>query len=103
MKVFISIPMKGRSDIEIKKEMNLVANAIKMEYGDHIEIIDSFIADSPPDNAGRDGVWYLAKSIEMLGQAQLAVFIGEWKTARGCIVEHQVATLYNIPILYYAF
>lgn len=99
MKVFISIPMAGRSDSEVRREMDMVAESIKQEYGDQVEIIDSFITETPPEDSGRGSVWYLAKSIEMLGKANLAVFVGEWKSARGCVIEHHTATLYNISVL----
>lgn len=99
MKAFISIPMVGRSDAEVKREMNRVSEFIKQEYGDNTEILDSFVEENPPDDAGRIPVWYLSKSIEVLAKAQLAVFAGEWKKARGCMIEYSAAISYNIPVL----
>ena len=104
MKVFISLPHTGKSDEQIKKEMDFAIEQIKQDYP-CAEMIDSFITDSyieACENAGTNlniGLWYLGKSIELLSQAKLAVFVNDWQEARGCIIEHQAATAYGIPVL----
>ena len=62
------------------------------------EIIDSFITKAPPKDSNIP-VWYLHKSIELLAQADMAVFAFDWHNARGCVIEHHVAIAYGIPVL----
>lgn len=45
MQVFISQPMKGLSEKEIKSNREKAIKKIKSLYGDDIEIIDSYIDD----------------------------------------------------------
>lgn len=98
MKVFISIPMIGKDDEQIKEEMDLVKENIKNGYPG-AEILDSFITENPPEEVKSVPAWYLGKSIEILAQADLAVFVGDWKEARGCVIERSVAIAYRIPFI----
>lgn len=42
MRVFISQPMKGRTDEEILVERQIIAEHIEKEYKQNVKIIDSF-------------------------------------------------------------
>ena len=99
MKIFISIPMNGlkKEDIQFKmKEISEELPFLKNE----VEIIDSWLDEEPPtDFHGNIGLWYLAKSIELLAQADLVVMAPGWENARGCIIEHEGAKRYGIPII----
>lgn len=68
MKIFISQPMKGFSEEEIRHNREKAIQKIKNLYGDDAEIIDSFI-----DGEGTP-LWYLGKSIELLSTADIAYF-----------------------------
>lgn len=70
MKVFISQPMRGRTDEEILIKRNEIVNKLKEEYGE-VEILDSFFTDFNPDVKPLE---YLAKSIGYLAKADLAYF-----------------------------
>lgn len=61
-----------------------------------LEFINSFIEEDAPVTGNHIPVWYLAKSIEKLAEADFAYFISGWQTARGCYIEHQVARIYDI-------
>ena len=45
MKIFISQPMKGLSEEEIRHNREKAIKKIKSLYGDDVEIIDSYIDD----------------------------------------------------------
>lgn len=98
MKVFISQPMKGLSDKEILEKRNEIKNNIEKKFGS-VEIIDSFIKDYPGELNIHIPIFYLAKSIECLSQADIVYFGGEWKNARGCKIEHEIALKYGLTIL----
>ena len=90
MKVFISQPMKGLSEKEIKSNRKKAIKNIKNLYGDDAEIIDSHVkGEGTP-------LWCLAKSIELLSTADIAYFCKGWNTARGCRIEYMCADNYGI-------
>ena len=95
-KLFISQPMKGRTDEEIKRErieaVEMASTLIKGE----IEVIDSFFEKAPVD---AKPMWFLGKSIELLSEADAVFFCKGWEDARGCKIEHEVAHQYNIPLI----
>lgn len=97
MKVFISQPMRDRTEEQILEERNKIIKALKEYYTDQeIEVIDTYFTEelgSP--------LMYLAKSIEKLAEADVAVFTDRWCNYRGCRCERTCCYNYNIPILYY--
>lgn len=101
MKVFISQPMRGRTDEVIKAEREYVTNKITAYYKEHyplesIEVIDSFFEDTPSD---AKPLWFLGKSLELLSTADVAYFAKGWDEARGCTIEHDCAIKYGIPVV----
>lgn len=101
-KLFISQPMRGKTDEEILKErMALIAEAAELA-GEHVlENIDSFFTEAPKDkgNIVTEPVWWLGKSLLKLSEADVAVFGDNWQNSRGCIIEHEVCERYGIQIL----
>lgn len=95
MKVFISQPMNGKSKEEIIAERNRVKDVFRSVFGTKkITFINSYFGDKYKDNALKG----LAKSIEKLSEADLAVFIGNWEKSRGCKIEFECAVDYGIEI-----
>lgn len=90
MKIFISQPMKGLSEKEIKSNREKAIRKIKSLYGDDAEIIDSYM------EGGGAPLWYLGKSIELLSIADVAYFLKGWNKARGCRIEYMCASNYGI-------
>ena len=90
MKIFISQPMKGLSEEEIRHNREKAIKKIKSLYGDDVEIIDSYIDDEGTH------LWCLGKSIELLSTADVAYFLKGWNTARGCRIEYMCADNYGI-------
>ena len=95
MKVFISQPMRGKTDEEILAEREQVIKEIMAAHPD-AEVIDSFLDKDIPEK--HIGVKCLARSIEMLDDADEVWFMDGWQDARGCRIEHDIAEAYNIPI-----
>ena len=94
MKVFISPPMRDKTNEQIKAERERAVKAIKEKFpGDEIEIMDSFFENAPHD---AKPLWFLGKSIQLLSGADLAYFIGEWRNYRGCKAENYLAKEYGI-------
>lgn len=95
-KLFISQPMKGKTNEEIKKEREEAIRCAKEMMGDEVEVIDSFFENAP---AEAKPLWYLGESLKLLSAADVAYFATGWKNARGCKIEHTCAQQYGINII----
>ena len=97
--IFISQPMRGLTDEEIlNKRQEIRKNAEKV-IKEPVELIDSFIEDYPGEINKHIPVFYLGKSIQFLSQADVAYFGGDWRNARGCKIENEIAKQYGIKII----
>ena len=97
MKLFISQPMRDKTDEEIKSERNDIIGKVKERYPDtEIEVIDSFFETAPHD---AKPLWFLGKSLELLSTADIAYFADCWEEYRGCSIEHKCAIEYGINII----
>ena len=98
-KLFISQPMRGLTDEEILKAREKIHKKAEKVIGEPVELIDSFIKEYPGEINKSVPVYYLGKSIQLLSQADIAYFGGDWRNARGCLIEHEVARQYGIKII----
>ena len=96
MKVFISQPMKDKTDKQIKEERQKAINLIKAKYNEDVEIIDSFFKNAP-HNA--KPLWLLGKSLQLLASADIAFFCKDWEKYRGCRIENICAKEYGIEVV----
>lgn len=96
-RIFISQPMKDKTDEQIFKERERAVSAVKEKFnGEDAEVIDSFFQSAPHD---AKPLWFLGKSLELLSTADVAYFIGEWKNYRGCKIENTCAKEYGIETI----
>ena len=96
MKVFISQPMRDKTDEQIKEERAKAVNIIKETYNEDVEIIDSFFENAPYD---AKPLWFLGKSLELLANADIAYFCKDWDKYRGCRIENTCAKEYGIKVM----
>lgn len=92
-KLFISQPMRGKSDEEILKEREIAIVKAREVVGEDVEVLDTFFTDFPAD---AKPLQYLAESIGFLAKADVAYFAPEWNSTRGCKIEHECAVEYGI-------
>jgi hypothetical protein len=97
MKVFISQPMNGKTDMEIELEREWAISRIKDKWPD-AEIVDSYFADYKP-STGNVALKYLAKSLELMADADVVWFCSGWERARGCAIENECAISYGLDVL----
>ena len=96
IKVFISQPMKDKTNLEIEQERKEIIEKAEKYFGE-IEVIDSFFKDALHD---AKPLWFLGKSLELLSNANVIVLGKGWKNSRGCRIEHECAIQYGIKIVY---
>ena len=92
-KLFISQPMRGKTDDEILATREKAIKSAEEKIGEPVEVIDSFFQSAPADARP---LWYLGKSLELLATADIAYFAEGWAMARGCKIEHTCAAEYGI-------
>ena len=95
-KLFISQPMRGKTNEEILAVRERAIESAKRNIGEEVEVIDSFFKDAPADT---NPLWYMAKSIELLSTADVAYFAKGWEEARGCRIENTCAIEYGIDVI----
>ena len=93
-KVFISMPMNGKTDEEIVKEFKSIKKRV-LELFDGCQVIDSVFSNFDLDNNANTPIHYLGRSIELLADADIVYFAKGWEKARGCLIEYQVAKTYG--------
>ena len=96
-KLFISCPMRGRTEENIKDSMEKMHKIAELMFGEELELIQSYLEnENPPENAN-EKIWYLGKSLELLAEADY--FIGPDYCSdvfSGCDIEREVANNYGI-------
>lgn len=92
-KVFISQPMKGKTEEQIKLERENLVNVITKAGG---TVIDSIIHDFDEKVYKTIPLSYLSRSIDMLATADIGVFMPGWNDARGCCIEYRCCKDYDI-------
>ena len=95
-KLFISQPMRGKTDAEILAEREKAIASAEKHLGEKVEVIDSFFQNAP---AEAKPLWFLGKSLELLSTADVACFAKGWENARGCRIENTCAIEYGITVI----
>ena len=95
-KVFISQPMKDKTNQEIEQERKKIIEKVERYFGE-VEVIDSFFKDAPHD---AKPLWFLGKSLELLSNANAIVLGKGWERSGGCRIEHECAIQYGISVIY---
>lgn len=94
-KLFVSVPMKGRTEEEIKESIQKMKKIAEIYEGEELELIDSYIEDNPPKDS-KEAVWYLGESLKKLAQADVFIGICESYDWNGCFIERETAEKYGI-------
>ena len=99
-KVFISMPMRGRTSEAIKNsidelKMDFLANTVAQ-----CEFINTIVQEEPPQTQD-ERIWYLGKSIQILSQATTLVVPKQREQYPGCQIEYMVGKLYGLEVIEY--
>lgn len=95
-KLFISQPMRGKTDAEILTEREKAVMSAERQLGEKVEVIDSFFQNAPVE---AKPLWFLGRSLELLSTADVAYFAKGWEEARGCRIENTCAIEYGIMVI----
>ena len=92
-RLFISQPMRGKTDEQILAEREKAVRSAKEYLGEEVEVIDTFYTDFSKDAKPLE---YIARSIKDLATADIAYFAPGWNEFRGCKIEHMCAVEYGM-------
>lgn len=95
-RLFISQPMRDKTDEEILEVRAKAIESAERNLGEKVEVIDSFFQNAPVD---AKPLWYLAKSLELLSTADVVYFAKDWEKHRGCRIENTCAIEYGIELV----
>lgn len=96
-RLFISQPMRGKTDEEILATREKAIVAARNYMGEDVEAIDSFFQNVP--NVENTGLWCLGESLKLLATADVAYFVKDWDQYRGCRIENTCAIEYGLDVI----
>ena len=94
-KLFISVPMKGRTEENIRKSIERMHKIAELVFDEELEIIPSYIEHKPPKDS-IEALWYLGESIKKLAETDYFIGINWSEFYKGCNAERSVAMEYGI-------
>ena len=96
-KLFISQPMRGKTDEEILAEREKAIASAERYLGEKVEVIDSFFQNVP--DVESKPLWCLGKSLQLMADADVVFFAKDWEKYRGCRIENECAIEYGIELV----
>lgn len=94
-KLFISCPMKGRTEENIRKSMEKMHRIAEIVFDEELEVIPSYVEDKPPENS-QQAIWYLGKAIQLMAEADYFIGVEYQDFFKGCDIENSIARAYGI-------
>lgn len=96
-KLFISSPMKGLSEEDIKDLRESMRKIAEIVFDEEFEVIDSYIKEDSPENTNA-GLYYLGESLKKMAEADyyIGIDIGYDTDFHGCWIENQAAKKYGM-------
>lgn len=94
-KLFISCPMRGRTEENIRKSMEKMHKIAEIVFDQELEVIPSYIEHDPPETTDKR-IWYLGQSIQMMADADFYIGVRWPEGFVGCDFENAVANRYEL-------
>ncbi len=109
-RIFLSLPMSGRSDKEIRDQIEemkaefLLKNLF--DKGEEIYFVDNLENDIDPSrciDVKTEPLLYLGEAIRKMAYCDGVLFAEDYALARGCLIEEMVAKHYELDTYYISF
>ena len=95
-RIFISIPMCGKSNEKILLALDRISRELMNLYGEDTEIVDGW--DSNRDK--RDPLDLMGAALQEMSKCDTVYMARGWSSARGCKLEYMAAREYGKTIIY---
>lgn len=102
MRVFISLPMKGRTKEEIETTLKKMKEYVISKMDNKVEFVNTIVEEKPPyENGEHTAIWYLGKALEILSTCDMVAVCGDidYNKYNGCFLEKETALRYGIPVM----
>ena len=103
-KLFISVPMAGRSDEEIKNHIEDIKKAADRYFvKTEVEFVDNFENDFDPERCvdlKHPRIGYLAEAVKKMAYCDGVIFGNRYMFSSGCTVEMSIAEEYDLDIYF---
>lgn len=96
-KLFISCPMKGRTEENIKKSFEVMQRIAEAYAGETLHVVNPYEPKTFESDADR--IRSLSDSIKLMAEADYFITCENYFEYRGCSVENTVAGLYGLKII----
>lgn len=90
-KVYISMPVDGKSPAQINEERERALEEIIMQTGNNVQLANPYYIDM-----GKGEVWNLGRALQKLDSAVEVFFLPGWEEEPQCRVEKLVCEYYHI-------
>lgn len=94
-KLFVSVPMKDRSEEAIKASIVKMHKIAEAYEGEELELISSYFTETPPEGCN-PALWYLGKSLKKLAEADIFIGVADTWFYNGCYIEDEAAQRYGL-------
>lgn len=100
-KVFISVPMKGRTKENIEYSIAKIKAIASAYFDEELEFMNTVVEDKPPYEMDpvHNAIWYLGRSISLMATCDVLVTTDIHFKYSGCFMERRVADEYEMPVL----
>lgn len=100
-RVFISVPMRNRSDEAIEKSLEYLHKVAEAWQGEELTPIHNFVEypEEVIDTVNSPSILYLGAAIEKMGLADCYIGVSDADNYPGCSCENYVADKYGIERL----
>ena len=95
-KLFISCPMAGRSEENIRKTREKMHRIAETVFEEELEVIPSYDNKYVAENVKNEAVWHLGRSISLMAYADYFIGVYGKNDLRGCGVENKIAREYHL-------
>lgn len=110
LRVFVSVPMNGRTEEAIKEDIEEAKAAFNKFFGldfdgDKIIFVDTYELgkevdhDPTEENIRNPRIWFLGNSIKTLSTCDIVLFARGAYRATDCKIESRIADCYRIPVI----
>lgn len=99
-RLFVSQPMRGKTQEEIIEQRDKAIEKLSRRLNEGFEVAETYFTEDGPKDVKNSGIYWLGKSLELLSECDLALFIGNWYNYRGCEIEYRVCEKYGIEMEY---
>lgn len=96
--------MAGRSDEDIKSDIERAKKTCTSKIGRDVEFADTFYGDDTEsrecDGKKHPGLAYLGRSLKDMADCDIVFFCKGWDQTRGCYIEKHAARSYGLLAMF---